>query len=84
MENDDKQKEVIHEKVNCYEMGKKFGRCGTQVLFELPFNNDDDIIIPEECRGTPETNRGIMDGVKEVYDFLRNLNNEMGSATKKE
>lgn len=68
-----KIEEVAYEMINCYEIGKKFGRCGTQILHNLPFNEEDDIAIPEECRSLPETKQGIRDGVKEVFDALNSL-----------
>jgi hypothetical protein len=69
--------EVNHEILTPYEIGKKFGRCGTQVLFNLPFNEEDDISIPETIRNDLETKRGIRDGVKEIYDMLSQLDKQM-------
>ena len=62
-----------------YEIGKKYGRCGTQVLFNLPFNAEDDIIIPIELRMNKDVKQGIMDGVKEIYDMLSALDKQMKS-----
>ena len=77
MNDDIKIKEVNHENLTPYEIGKKFGRCGTQILFGLPFNEDDDIVIPLSMRMNEETMQGIRDGVKEVYDALDSLNRQM-------
>ena len=70
-------KEVNHEKINCYEIGRKFGRCGTQVLFNIPFTDEDDVVIPKECTFLPETKRGIMDGVKEIFDMASDVQKRM-------
>jgi len=70
--------EVNHEKLlTAYEIGFKFGQVGTQILYNLPFNEEDDIKIPEAYRGSAETGRGIRDGVKSIYDMLESVDKKM-------
>lgn len=54
----------------CYKLGYKYGMCGTKSLHGLTCKKENDIIIPEKCRGKDDTNRGIKDGTKAVYDVL--------------
>jgi hypothetical protein len=53
--------------LSCYEIGVKFGRCGTLSLKGKACSPDDDIVVPERCRGKADTNKGIYDGTKSVY-----------------
>lgn len=55
---------------NCYDLGYRFGLCSTKSLQGIPCKPENDIIIPEECRGRSDTESGIRDGVKAVYDTL--------------
>lgn len=54
---------------SCYSLGFKFGKCATQAFLGYECSPEDDIIIPGRCRGLSETDRGIRDGTKMVYDF---------------
>ena len=55
---------------SCYELGYRFGLCSTKSLYGIPCKPENDIVIPENCRGKAEANRGIKAGVKAVYDTL--------------
>ena len=57
-------------KLDCYEIGKRFGKCGAQILYNLPYDEKDNEPIPIECRNNEETNRGITDGVEEIHNLL--------------
>ncbi|MFH2120927.1 MAG: hypothetical protein ABIJ25_11105 [Pseudomonadota bacterium] len=52
---------------SCYQLGYRYGRCGTMALKGYQCDPGDDIIVPAECRGLDETNRGTLDGVKSVW-----------------
>jgi hypothetical protein len=82
--NENDNREVInHEKeLTCYEIGVKFGRCGTQILYDMPFDTADDIRIPEHCKLDPETLIGIKDGIKEVYEMATEVVRKMQSPIK--
>lgn len=51
----------------CYELGVRFGRCGTLALKGQRCNPEDDIVMPERCRNKDETLRGITDGQRSVW-----------------
>lgn len=55
---------------SCYELGYRYGLCATKSLHGIPCKPENDIVIPERCRGKAETNRGTKAGVKAVYDTL--------------
>jgi hypothetical protein len=55
---------------DCYDLGYRYGLCGAQSLQGIPCRPENDIVIPETCRGRPETEKGIQAGVKAVYDSL--------------
>ncbi len=55
---------------SCYELGYRYGLCATKSMHGIPCKPENDIVIPERCRGKAETNRGIKAGAKAVYDTL--------------
>jgi len=55
---------------NCYELGYRYGLCGTKSMHGIPCKPENDIVLPKRCRGKTETNRGIKAGTKAVYDTL--------------
>jgi hypothetical protein len=46
----------------------------------IPCKPENDIVIPQKCRGKEATNRGIKAGVKAVYDTL-NLDTESSKSS---
>jgi hypothetical protein len=50
----------------CYDQGVKFGRCAMMAFKGLKCDPSDDIVIPSECRGKAETERGIREGGQSV------------------
>lgn len=52
---------------SCYQLGFRYGRCGAAALKGYKCDSADDIVIPVECRGKSETNRGTRDGVASVW-----------------
>ncbi len=54
-------------KESCYQLGFRYGRCGAMVLKGHQCDPSDDIIIPVECRGLSETDKGTRDGVASVW-----------------
>jgi SH3-like domain-containing protein len=52
---------------SCYDLGYRYGKCGTKSMKGLPCDPENDIIIPARCRGKKETQRGMDAGVRSVY-----------------
>jgi len=78
MNENDNREVISHEKeLTCYECGVKFGRCGTQIFYDMPFDIADDIRIPEHCKSDPKTFEGIRDGTEEVYAMARSITQQM-------
>ena len=50
----------------CFSVGYRYGRCAALSMRGLPCDPRDDIVIPEECRGMPEAQKGIDAGVRSV------------------
>ncbi len=65
---------------SCYELGYRYGLCATKSMHGIPCKPENDIVIPERCRGNEETNRGIKAGAKAVYDTL-NLDTESSKSS---
>lgn len=59
-----------HGEESCYELGYRYGMCSTKSMHGIPCKPENDIVIPQRCRGKEATNRGIKAGVKAVYDTL--------------
>jgi len=53
--------------LSCYEIGFRVGRCAAKSMSGLPCDAGDEIPVPQECKGNPETERGKADGRKSVY-----------------
>ncbi len=53
-------------KLNCYDIGFKYGKCSGMSFQGKKCDPSDDIVIPTECRDKNETNKGINEGVKSV------------------
>lgn len=62
-----KAKAVTSHEESCYQLGYRYGRCGTMALKGYQCDPQDDIIVPVRCRGLSETDRGTYDGVKSVW-----------------
>jgi hypothetical protein len=52
---------------SCYDIGYKTGRCAAKSMSNLPCEPGEDIPMPAECKGKPETEKGLTDGRKSVY-----------------
>ena len=52
---------------SCYEIGYKTGRCAAKSMSNLPCDAGDEIPMPSECKGKPETEKGLTEGRKSVY-----------------
>jgi hypothetical protein len=61
---------LTHGEESCYELGYRYGLCATKSMQGIPCKPENDIVIPERCRGKEETKRGIEAGAKAVYDTL--------------
>jgi hypothetical protein len=55
---------------DCWNLGYKFGYCGTISLHGLTCAPEDDVAIPSECRGKKETQMGISRGTEAAYEKL--------------
>ncbi|MFA5181759.1 MAG: hypothetical protein WC405_10600 [Syntrophales bacterium] len=52
---------------SCYDIGFKTGRCAAKSMSNLPCEPGEDIPMPAECKGKPETEKGLTEGRKSVY-----------------
>ena len=52
---------------SCYEIGYKTGRCAAKSMSNLPCDAGDEIPMPPECKGKPETEKGLTEGRKSVF-----------------
>jgi hypothetical protein len=48
---------------SCYELNKRYGRCIQAINRGESCRPEDDIAVPERCRGGGESNRGLQDGL---------------------
>jgi hypothetical protein len=53
--------------MSCYEIGFRTGRCVAKSMSGLPCDAGDEIPMPPECKGKPETEKGLLEGRKSVY-----------------
>lgn len=53
--------------LSCYEIGFRTGRCAAKSMSGLPCDAGDEIPMPPECKGKPETEKGLLEGRKSVY-----------------
>ena len=53
--------------LSCYEIGFRTGRCAAKSMSGLPCEAGDEIPMPPECKGKPETEKGLLEGRKSVY-----------------
>jgi hypothetical protein len=52
---------------SCYDIGYKTGRCAAKSMSNLPCEPGEDIPMPAECKGKPETEKGLLEGRKSIY-----------------
>ena len=52
---------------SCYDVGYKTGRCAAKSMSNLPCEPGEDIPMPAECKGKPETEKGLTEGRKSVF-----------------
>jgi hypothetical protein len=52
---------------SCYEIGFRTGRCAAKSMSNLPCDAGDEIPMPPECKGKPETEKGLAEGRKSVF-----------------
>jgi hypothetical protein len=53
--------------LSCYEIGFRTGRCAAKSMSNLPCDAGDEIPMPPECKGKPETEKGLIEGRKSVF-----------------
>jgi len=61
------REQMAEHRESCYQLGFRYGRCGTMALKGYQCDPSDDIIVPVECRGRADTDRGTRDGVASVW-----------------
>lgn len=52
---------------SCYDTGYLIGRCAAKSMSNQPCEPGEDIPMPAECKGKPETEKGLKDGRKSVF-----------------
>lgn len=58
---------VAHSEESCYELGYRYGKCATQVMLKEECAKEDDVVIPDRCKGLKETEEGTRAGTREVF-----------------
>ncbi|MFA6413270.1 MAG: hypothetical protein WCW53_11290 [Syntrophales bacterium] len=58
---------AVKQQQSCYDIGFKTGRCAAKSMSNLPCEPGEDIPMPAECKGKPETEKGLTEGRKSVY-----------------
>jgi len=53
---------------SCYRLGYRYGKCATQVMLKDECAREDDVVIPDRCKGLKETEEGTRAGAKDVFD----------------
>jgi hypothetical protein len=53
---------------SCYQLGYRYGKCATQVMLKEECAREDNVMIPDRCKGLEETKEGTKAGAKEVFD----------------
>ena len=53
---------------SCYDLGYRYGKCATQIMLKDECAPEDNVVIPDRCKGKEETKKGTKDGAKEVYE----------------
>ncbi|MCK8602937.1 hypothetical protein [Desulfoferrobacter suflitae] len=51
----------------CYQIGYRYGKCATRVMIEGKCAPEDDVVIPDRCKGLKETEEGTRAGTREVF-----------------
>jgi len=52
---------------SCYDIGVLVGRCAAKSMSNQPCLPSEEIPMPAECKGKPETDKGLADGRNSVY-----------------
>lgn len=60
----------VSDSTDCFQYGYKLGLCATKSMHGIQCKPENDIIMPIECRGKAETERGVKAGSKAVYDAM--------------
>jgi len=53
---------------SCYEIGYRYGKCATRVMLKDKCAREDDVAIPDRCKGLKETEEGTRAGTREVFE----------------
>ena len=54
----------------CFELGKRYGKCAGLNLYAQTCDPQDDVTIPLDCRGKAVTKNGVRAGVREAYEDM--------------
>ena len=52
---------------SCYQIGYRYGKCATQVMLQEKCAKEEDVVIPDRCKGLKETKEGTSAGAREVF-----------------
>jgi hypothetical protein len=53
---------------SCYQLGYRYGKCATQVMLKDKCAPEDNVVIPDRCKGLKETEEGTRVGTREVFE----------------
>jgi hypothetical protein len=56
---------AYHSGESCYELGTRYGRCSHAAMMGEQCRPEDDIVMPERCKGGTDSRRGIRDGLSQ-------------------
>ena len=52
---------------SCFELGVRYGRCSGKAMNSQKCSGVDDFVMPQRCHGKPETEEGIVAGLRQVF-----------------
>jgi len=52
---------------SCYQLGYRYGKCATQVMLKDECAPEDDVVIPDRCKGLKETEEGTRAATRDVF-----------------
>ena len=54
----------------CFELGKRYGKCAGLSMYAQACDPQDDVTIPLDCRGKADTKNGVRTGVRAAYEDM--------------
>jgi len=59
---------AVEPEESCYRIGYRFGRCAAQVMLNDTCARQQDLEMPERCKGLKETEDGTRAGTRELFE----------------